>query len=60
MTGNFENWEEDNEHNDEWALTSRYAAVVPVKIDMTAYDFCRNEALGGVTSKKTRRQTPEK
>lgn len=39
MTGNFENWEEDNEHNDEWALANGYAAVVPVKIDMTAYDF---------------------
>lgn len=39
MTGNFENWEEDNENNDEWALANGYAAVVPVKIDMTAYDF---------------------
>lgn len=39
MTGNFENWEADNEENDEWALANGYAAVVPVKIDMTAYDF---------------------
>jgi 5'-nucleotidase len=39
MTGNFENWEADNEDNDEWALANGYAAVVPVKIDMTAYDF---------------------
>ncbi len=39
MTGNFENWEEENEHNDEWALANGYAAIVPVKIDMTAYDF---------------------
>src|SRR5690554_5478599 len=39
MTGNFENWEEENENNDEWALANGYAAVVPVKIDMTAYDF---------------------
>ncbi len=39
MTGNFENWEADNEDNDEWALANGYAAVVPVKIDLTAYDF---------------------
>ena len=39
MTGNFENWEQDNENTDEWALANGYAAVVPVKIDMTAYDF---------------------
>lgn len=39
MTGNFENWEAENNHTDEWALASGYAAVVPVKIDMTAYDF---------------------
>ncbi len=39
MTGNFENWEEENENNDEWALANGYAAIVPVKIDMTAYDF---------------------
>lgn len=39
MTGNFENWEEENDNSDEWALANGYAAVVPVKIDMTAYDF---------------------
>ncbi len=39
MTGNFENWEEGNENTDEWALANGYAAVVPVKIDMTAHDF---------------------
>ncbi len=39
MTGNFENWEADNENNDEWALANGYAAVVPVKIDMTAHDL---------------------
>ena len=39
MTGNFENWEEDNVNTDEWALANGYAAVVPVKIDMTAHDF---------------------
>ncbi len=39
MTGNFENWDSENENNDEWALANGYAAVVPVKIDMTAYDL---------------------
>ncbi len=39
MTGNFENWEQDNDNSDEWALANGYASVVPVKIDMTAYDL---------------------
>jgi 5'-nucleotidase len=39
MTGNFETWEEENDNSDEWALANGYAAVVPVKIDMTAYDI---------------------
>ena len=39
LTGNFENWEMDNEKTDEWLLANGYAAVVPVKIDATAYDF---------------------
>lgn len=39
MTGNFENWEQNNGSSDEWALANGYAAVVPVKIDMTAHDF---------------------
>ncbi len=39
MTGNFENWEEHNGSSDEWALANGYAAVVPVKIDMTDYQF---------------------
>jgi 5'-nucleotidase len=39
MTGNFENWEKENDNCDEWALANGYAAVVPVKIDMTAYDI---------------------
>lgn len=39
MTGNFENWDAENDNNDEWALANGYASVVPVKIDMTAYDF---------------------
>lgn len=39
MKGYFENWETENENTDEWALANGYAAVVPVKIDMTAHDF---------------------
>lgn len=39
ITGSFENWEENNENADEWALANGYAAVVPVKIDMTAHHF---------------------
>lgn len=39
MTGNFENWEEHNGDSDEWALANGYAAIVPVKIDMTDYRF---------------------
>lgn len=39
LTGNFENWEENNQQSDEWALANDYAAVVPVKIDMTAHTF---------------------
>ncbi|WP_294082131.1 5'/3'-nucleotidase SurE [Proteiniphilum sp. UBA5384] len=39
MTGNFENWEEENDNSDEWALANGYAAIVPVKIDMTAHDL---------------------
>lgn len=39
ITGNFENWEENNNDSDEWALANGYAAIVPVKIDLTAYNF---------------------
>lgn len=39
MTGSFDNWEQENENSDEWALANGYAAVVPVKIDMTAYEL---------------------
>ena len=39
LRGNFENWEVDNKETDEWALTNGYAAVVPVKINMTDYEY---------------------
>ncbi len=38
LRGYFDNWEEDNKNSDEWALTNGYAAIVPVKIDMTHYE----------------------
>jgi 5'-nucleotidase len=39
LTGEFLNEDPDNSHNDEWALDHGYAALVPLRIDMTAYDF---------------------
>ncbi len=38
MTGAFVNAEPDAEDTDEWALAHHYAAVVPVKVDMTAHE----------------------
>jgi 5'-nucleotidase len=39
LTGEFYNQDPDNVNNDEWALANGYAALVPLQIDMTAYDF---------------------
>lgn len=38
LRGSFDNWEVENDETDEWALSNGYAAVVPVKINMTDYD----------------------
>ena len=38
LSGAFDNYEPDCEQTDEWALANGYVAVVPVQIDMTAYD----------------------
>ncbi|MDR1666599.1 MAG: 5'/3'-nucleotidase SurE [Bacteroidales bacterium] len=38
LTGNFVNEEPCAEDTDEWALSRGYIAIVPVQIDMTAYD----------------------
>jgi 5'-nucleotidase len=38
LTGNFTNREPEAIDTDEWALANNYIAVVPTKIDMTAYD----------------------
>jgi 5'-nucleotidase len=39
LTGDFENEEPENTQSDEWALSQGYAALVPLRIDMTAYSF---------------------
>ena len=38
LTGNFENEEPQSEDTDEWAVCNGFVAVVPTKIDLTAYD----------------------
>jgi 5'-nucleotidase len=37
LTGEFFNEDAENQSNDEWALSQGYAALVPLKIDMTAH-----------------------
>lgn len=39
LTGNFENHEPNAEDTDEWALAHGFISVVPIKIDMTAYQM---------------------
>ncbi len=38
LTGEFLNFEPENEESDEWALAHNYASIVPVKIDFTEYN----------------------
>jgi len=38
LTGNFKNDEPHADDTDEWALANNYIAIVPTKIDMTAYE----------------------
>ena len=42
LTGDFLNQEPDNMLSDEWALAQGYAALVPLRIDMTDYSFLDN------------------
>jgi 5'-nucleotidase len=37
LTGEFANEEPDNEQSDEWILKQGYAALVPIRVDMTAH-----------------------
>lgn len=39
LSGSFINREEGAQDNDEWALKNNYISVVPIKVDMTAYDL---------------------
>ena len=39
LTGEFNNQEPDNRLSDEWALEQGYAALVPLRMDMTDYSF---------------------
>ena len=38
LTGQFINFESDNEDTDEWALRNKYISIVPVKVDFTSYE----------------------
>ncbi|MDR1782743.1 MAG: 5'/3'-nucleotidase SurE [Dysgonamonadaceae bacterium] len=42
LTGEFFNEEPYNKQSDEWALDKGYAALVPLQVDMTAYEFMKN------------------
>jgi 5'-nucleotidase len=39
LTGEFLNQEPENKQSDEWALNQGYAALVPLRVDMTDYSF---------------------
>lgn len=39
LSGVFYNAEEHSEDTDEWALRNDYISIVPVKVDMTAYEY---------------------
>ena len=38
LTGQFINFESDDEDTDEWALRNKYISIVPVKVDFTSYE----------------------
>jgi 5'-nucleotidase len=46
LTGGFDNHEPEATDTDEWALKEGYVSIVPIQVDLTAYD--RLEQLGGV------------
>ena len=39
LSGSFVNREEDAEDTDEWALKHNFISIVPIKVDMTAYEL---------------------
>ncbi len=42
LTGQYENLEPEARDTDVWALSQGYASVVPVRLDVTAYDCLKN------------------
>ena len=42
LTGEFVNGEPEATDTDEWALTNKYVAVVPVQVDLTDYRQLKN------------------
>ena len=38
-SGKFYNFEPDDETTDEWAMKNNYAAIVPIKTDLTEYNI---------------------
>lgn len=42
LTGQYENLEPDATDTDVWALSQGYASVVPIRLDVTAYDCLEN------------------
>lgn len=38
LTGHFHNFEPENTETDEWALSNGYVSIVPIDVDMTAYE----------------------
>ncbi len=39
LTGSFQNHEPEAEDTDEWAISNNFVSVVPVTVDMTAYNY---------------------
>lgn len=39
LTGEFDNFEPNNEESDEWALANGFVSIVPTKIDLTSHEM---------------------
>lgn len=42
LTGKFSNFEPSAEDTDEWALNNNYVAIVPIEVDLTAYNVLKD------------------
>ena len=49
MSGEYTNYEPEAEDTDEWALANGYVSVVPIQVDMTAYN--RRPALENILNR---------